>query len=813
MTSAANLAPVIKQQFFDANGNPLAGGKLYSYVAGSAGAIQLPTYKSNFVDPTNRNTNPVILDSAGRADVWLDSYSYLFKLYDANDVLIWTVDQVAVASANTALFGTKTDAQNATIAAGVTFIATTGYSTPGDGGNAGYVKVGGNPNVGAGGFQSVDGAWWQYALQGPMRIEQFGGKADLVIGGLYGGIVGVPTDNIQPFNDMCLQRPYSVNANYSQVQICEFKAGGYYFSQQLEPRVVVHLKGQGGGSDNLIGTIFRFPANCSGFVCNNRATGNGGVITPGTLGTAEGSILEDIYLLGGGWTGTDNTKHGVWERATLRLIRVTSDNFPGHAFATIANNASSDPTKVGNANGWYKQRCIARNAGYHGFYVEGVDTNAGKAEACQVKNAMRGGFIDRSGLGNTYVGCECDSTNNAIANVGNGSHAWFAGVGYEMVTSDSTVAAATQPGTDETIWYPFLTEPAPSAGVPAWSNTATYIMGLSYFAEGESNRSVFIGCYSESILADISNSVSIAIGGQVTFTHTSRAMGAVTSAAQALYINAGIGGYRDLSISALRVHFGGNQEAAVGTTIGRGQANDYAYLLYGCDADSGLYQLQQSYNADFALQRGGLSGGNKPLYKHTGSRTSRTLGRPLPVKDMFCLPAFVLEHESDSTQFVTMRAANTKPVLGIFGRSDIVWNGQQAVGQPIFWVCTTAGAVSATARINNTSYGIGDTVLVGGNTYIADLAAPWAPMTAYTVGNIRSNNGANYQCTTPGTSGASGPNGQDMLQDGTVVWVQLSGSLQVSGTTPPAGTGAKQQDGTIFWTYVTPFVLSNGPVL
>lgn len=84
---------VIKQRFFDSNGKPLAFGKLHSYVAGSAGAINQDTYGSASL--LDVNPNPVILDAFGYADIWThDDEDYLFVLRDANDALIWTVDDI-----------------------------------------------------------------------------------------------------------------------------------------------------------------------------------------------------------------------------------------------------------------------------------------------------------------------------------------------------------------------------------------------------------------------------------------------------------------------------------------------------------------------------------------------------------------------------------------------------------------------------------------------------------------------------------------------------------------------------------------------
>lgn len=88
--ATATLSPAPKLQFFDANGNPLVGGKLYSYAAGTT--TPQPTYTGNTT--TTANTNPVILNSRGEAGVWLSSSYYKLKLTDSNDVEIWTVDNV-----------------------------------------------------------------------------------------------------------------------------------------------------------------------------------------------------------------------------------------------------------------------------------------------------------------------------------------------------------------------------------------------------------------------------------------------------------------------------------------------------------------------------------------------------------------------------------------------------------------------------------------------------------------------------------------------------------------------------------------------
>lgn len=85
------LLPSLIQRFFDANGVPLVGGLLYSYIAGTS----VPA--ATFTDQTGLtpNANPVVLDGNGQANVWLGSGSYKFVLTDSNGVVQFTVDNVS----------------------------------------------------------------------------------------------------------------------------------------------------------------------------------------------------------------------------------------------------------------------------------------------------------------------------------------------------------------------------------------------------------------------------------------------------------------------------------------------------------------------------------------------------------------------------------------------------------------------------------------------------------------------------------------------------------------------------------------------
>jgi len=91
---AVNLSPIGNGfQFFTILGQPLAGGKIYTYQAGSS--TPLATYTDN--TGNTANANPIILGTDGRpaTEIWLTyGYNYKFVLKDANDTTIQTYDNL-----------------------------------------------------------------------------------------------------------------------------------------------------------------------------------------------------------------------------------------------------------------------------------------------------------------------------------------------------------------------------------------------------------------------------------------------------------------------------------------------------------------------------------------------------------------------------------------------------------------------------------------------------------------------------------------------------------------------------------------------
>lgn len=88
------LMPLPKQQFFNANGLPLAGGFVFTYAAGTT--TPLATYQD--ANGSAANTNPVVLDAGGFANIWLAAATYKIVVQDSDGVQVYSQDNVSAVS-------------------------------------------------------------------------------------------------------------------------------------------------------------------------------------------------------------------------------------------------------------------------------------------------------------------------------------------------------------------------------------------------------------------------------------------------------------------------------------------------------------------------------------------------------------------------------------------------------------------------------------------------------------------------------------------------------------------------------------------
>jgi len=164
-------------QFFDNDGNPLAGGLIYTYTAGTTTpAATYTTYTGG-----TANTNPIVLDSAGRtpAQIWLTAgSSYKFVLQTSLGVTIKTDDNIFasfelnkevgvtvgrgpgniasnIAVGDTALDGNTSGSNNVAIGYQALLANTTGFQNVGIGSQCLKSNTGGDYNVSIG-YESLN---------------------------------------------------------------------------------------------------------------------------------------------------------------------------------------------------------------------------------------------------------------------------------------------------------------------------------------------------------------------------------------------------------------------------------------------------------------------------------------------------------------------------------------------------------------------------------------------------------------------------------------------------------------------------------
>lgn len=123
------LSPVLNEPQIDANGDPLAGGFIYTYLAGTTTPVT--TYKTS---TGTAHSNPIVLDAAGYypsgTQLWLDSgKTYKFVVQDSLGATVRTIDNIAPVNDNISSVLDEWVVYNTTA---ITYISPTSFSVAGD---------------------------------------------------------------------------------------------------------------------------------------------------------------------------------------------------------------------------------------------------------------------------------------------------------------------------------------------------------------------------------------------------------------------------------------------------------------------------------------------------------------------------------------------------------------------------------------------------------------------------------------------------------------------------------------------------------
>ena len=178
---AYSLSPWLKPRFFITGTNrPLAGGLLYTYLAGTT--TNATTYSDDGGTP---NTNPIVLNSDGECDLYLDdAVSYRFILKNAAGVTQFDKDRVAsIGNRQVQSFDNIASLRLTSGTTQANSAQTLGYYSAGDGGANEFYWSSTSTATDNGGTiikpTSVSGAGRWLAIDAyTINVRQFGAKGD-----------------------------------------------------------------------------------------------------------------------------------------------------------------------------------------------------------------------------------------------------------------------------------------------------------------------------------------------------------------------------------------------------------------------------------------------------------------------------------------------------------------------------------------------------------------------------------------------------------------------------------------------------------
>jgi len=351
---AYSLSPWLKPRFFITGTNrPLAGGLMYTYKAGTTDPAT--TYSD---DSGTTNTNPIVLDSDGQCDLFLDdAVSYRIILKNSAGVTQFDKDRIA------SLGSTQVQSFNSIAAlrlrSGTTIAnasKTLGYYAAGDGGGNSFYWDGTSTATDNGGTiikpTAVAGAGRWIAIDTiNVNIRQFGAKGD-----------GVADDTT------------AISSAIDEFNTVYFPNGTYLFSGITINKHNVTLYGTGESRSVLLMTnaaaaavTIASTATTSGTnIRNLRIEGNasnlGGISLGTTTFAATRIRIQDVFI-----TGFQNAANGYGIRLNSNQNTDIENLWIQECHFGIyrANGGYSTSTRFSGKGSYFGRNCL------HGIYVDG----------------------------------------------------------------------------------------------------------------------------------------------------------------------------------------------------------------------------------------------------------------------------------------------------------------------------------------------------------------------------------------------------------------------------------------------------------
>jgi hypothetical protein len=424
-------------QFFDNNGNPLSGGKVYTYAAGTTTPLAAYTTLAG----NTPHTNPIILDSAGRVpggEIWLTlGVGYKFVIETSAGLLIGTYDNVPSAAAPPA----ANDADSimyeqgylvtaGSFVAGKTYrivsVGSTNFTAIGASANlpgVHFIATGAGTGTGTAELsQTVEEKLRQY-----VSVKDFGAVGDNVTNdtAAFQAAIDYGLENSRaiyvPSGDYLITAPLFINGTRGSGNQATFKMFG-----EIASDAVTHSNGLIVSRTNINFTGLNtalFKIHFDDFFFESLEFTDFTVRTPFGHASSKTSIGFDVEK---------NTSNYA---SKLQWLNINCYNMKGLArFFRTAGDPSSAPNYFGPT---YFDRCNSYNTEY-GIKLQNVNLNLLYIDRCMIHAALTNGgiWIDGSGtllnMRNTHFeGCEPAGFNFTTSN-------WSTSLGLDNVSAEST---------------------------------------------------------------------------------------------------------------------------------------------------------------------------------------------------------------------------------------------------------------------------------------------------------------------------------------------------------------------------------------
>lgn len=464
----------------------------------------------------------------------------------------------------------------------------------------------------------------------------------------------------------------------------------------------LHIRGTNSGSDPATATTrLLWNKNMTGI---RSWTGGAEVGYPGpALFSSTYACIEDVGIFC--LDGSTASGHGIHMGSALRLNRVNVQNFGEDGVHILAANAGQGSMLGNNANQWYISDSIIRSNKGNGLYVGDADANAGVAIMILAGNNGGWDVYDRSFLGNTYIGVQCDAAGLGSFKTANatqtGSNSVFIGCYNENKAMALGPGALVVGGVmDTTFQSPVLTiNSATGSQAQAVVNnvdasgTVTSILPI-YEGTGYVAATVSVANQGDGSGLAVT---PVIVGGKITsYTITNGGTGYVGHGYPngSLRPNGSQGGVVSQGAFLVKNTYQGTSRYLEAAICFNGNELFTARSWNGAEVDYEEFQAlhwNESARSFESLNGGGI--GIRYVGKYTATETG---GRSAVLdKGMVEFPSGLwLGGGSTGRQMTNGTAA---PSSGEYAKGDIIWNTAPSAGGSMGWMCTTSGTAGSTA--------------------------------------------------------------------------------------------------------------------